>query len=329
MASLEVSSALALPSAASFAVGVAVDPLFATELFRIGRWRCVVGPSESTAIQAQRWPMISFTHAGAFVVHSGGRSAVIDPTCTLLINPGAPYRMSRHFGERSHGAYVLVRPDVFADVARTASEARAEGFAGIEGPSSTRSYLLQRSLLDRIRSVPGPDALEVDEMAMALVEAAFRPRGRADSEVTPRQRARIDRARALILENLSAPLKLDDVARGIALSPFHLCRLFRRSTGRTLHRYRTALRLRIALERIADPGIDLAALSLELGYSSHSHFTAAFRKEFGVSPSKIRGRGNAERLRALIREWDAGPAFPCREPPEPSRKKESGQLSST
>lgn len=303
--SVELSSPLAFPSPAAYAVGVAVDPLFATEIFRIGSWRCVVGRSESTEIQSQRWPMMSFTHVGAFVVHSAGRSAVIDPTCTLLINPGSPYRMSRHFGERSHGAYVLVRPDVFTDVARTGGAAPAAGFAEIEGPSSTRSYLLHRSLLDRLRGDPAPDALEIDEMGMALVEAAFRPE-RRDRDVTRRQRARIDRARALVIENFAAPVRLDDVARAVGLSPFHLCRVFRRTTGRTLHQYRTALRLRIALDRLADPGVDLASLSLELGYSSHSHFTAAFRKEFGVSPSKIRGTRSAAELQRLVARSRSG-----------------------
>ena len=292
----ETSANFRTPSSA-FAVGVAVDPLAATAMFRIGRWRCVVGASESTAVQSQRWPMMSFTHVGAFVVHSGGRSAVIDPTCTLLVNAGSPYRMSRHFGERSHGAYILVRPDIFAEVART----EGTGFAEIDGPSSTRSYLLHRSLLDRISADPLPDSLEIDELAIALLEAAFHHPRRPDAP-SRRQRARADRARALILDNLSAPLKLDDVARAVGLSPFHLCRVFRRATGRTLHQYRTALRLRVALDRIADARIDLAALSLDLGYSSHSHFTAAFRKEFGVSPSKIRGSRKADELRRLARE---------------------------
>jgi AraC-like DNA-binding protein len=33
---------------------------------------------------------------------------------------------------------------------------------------------------------------------------------------------------------------------------------------------------------------DLTALALELGFSSHSHFTDAFRAEFGRAPSRIR-----------------------------------------
>ena len=292
------------PSGSAYAVGVAIEPLVSTDIFRVGRWRCVVGDEESTAVQTQRWPMISFTHAGAFVVHSGKRSAVIDPTCALLINPGVPYRMSRHFGERSHGAYLLVRPDVFRDVANIDDFAPA-GFSEIEGPSSTRSYLLQRALLDRIASKPDPDALEIDGMAMVLVEAAVRPSPTDDGEDTVRRRrqhAVVQRVRTLILENLAHPMKLDAIARTVGLSPFHLCRVFRRITGRTLHQYRTTLRLRVALDRLSRGNVDLAQLSLDLGFSSHSHFTAAFRKEFGASPSKMRAGRGRSLLRALNSE---------------------------
>ena len=280
----------------AFAVGVAVEPLASTEIFRIGLWRCVVGASESTSVQTQRWPMMSFTHGGAFVVHSGGRSSVIDPSCTLLINADAPYRMSKHFGETSHGAYVLVRPDVFFDVAR--ARGPAGGFGEVEGPNSTRMYLLHRAILDRLAQAPPPDALEIDEMAVGLVEAAFRkvPIHR-ETRARRRQGAVIESVRALVLEHLSEALKLDEIASAVGLSPFHLCRVFRRVTGRTLHQYRTTLRLRAAFDRIARGNIDLGQLGIELGYSSHSHFTAAFRKEFGTSPSKVRKNAHASGLR--------------------------------
>jgi AraC-like DNA-binding protein len=246
--------------------------------------------------------MMSFTHAGAFVVHSAGRSSVIDPTCALLVNPGVPYRMSRHIGECSRGAYVLVRPDVFRDVSGSGTIA-PRGFSEIEGPSSTRSYLLQRALLDRIEAEASPDALEMDEMGMALLDAALSP-APDEEEITVRRRrqhATVQRVRALILEHLAEPMKLDAIARAADMSPFHLCRVFRRITGRTLHRYRTILRLRLAVDRLTEGGADIAQLSLDLGFSSHSHFTAAFRKEFGMSPSKMRNG----KFRDIDRTWMA------------------------
>ncbi|MGH9769987.1 MAG: helix-turn-helix transcriptional regulator [Blastocatellia bacterium] len=80
-------------------------------------------------------------------------------------------------------------------------------------------------------------------------------------------------------------LTLDDIARAVGASPFHLARLFQRRTGAPVHRYLTCLRLRASLERLADGASDLAALAFELGFSIHSHFTDSFRREFGRAPA--------------------------------------------
>ncbi|MGH9442052.1 MAG: AraC family transcriptional regulator [Thermoanaerobaculia bacterium] len=302
---------MAIPAtvASRFAVGVLVEPLLATEIFRIGRWRCVVGPSESTATQTQKWYMISFTHRGAFLVHSGSRSAVIDANSTLLIKPGVPYRMSRHIGPRSRGAYVLVRSDVFQEIARESKsriESEGDGFSEIRGQSSAKSYLLQRLILERAFAIPRPEPLEIEELGIALVssatgapEWAAERFGNSPSPTEPLEL--VERIRIFLAERFAQPLRLDEIAAAVRMSPFHLCRIFKRATGFTLHRYQISLRLRTALDRVADSSADLGELALRLGYSSHSHFTAAFRKEFGASPSEIRRGLPRERAR----EWPA------------------------
>jgi AraC-like DNA-binding protein len=64
--------------------------------------------------------------------------------------------------------------------------------------------------------------------------------------------------------------------------------VFERVTGATIHRYLTRLRLRVALARIADGESNLTALALDLGFSSHSHLTSTFAREFGAPPSRLR-----------------------------------------
>jgi AraC-like DNA-binding protein len=54
--------------------------------------------------------------------------------------------------------------------------------------------------------------------------------------------------------------------------------------NRFIHR----LRLRAALDLLPEYRRDITRLALDLGYSSHSHFTYAFRREFGFPPSAWR-----------------------------------------
>jgi AraC family transcriptional regulator len=54
-----------------------------------------------------------------------------------------------------------------------------------------------------------------------------------------------------------------------------------------LYRYQMRLRLNRALVELPHCN-DITGLALELGFSSHSHFTAVFGKAFGLTPSDYR-----------------------------------------
>jgi AraC family transcriptional regulator len=112
--------------------------------------------------------------------------------------------------------------------------------------------------------------------------------GRAINRESARARRRyVQDAQSLLQERFRERYRLEDVARELYVSPFHLCRLFKQETGMSMHRYVNRLRLRAALEGLAD-GVDLAELALSLGFSCQSHFTSAFRKEFDMPPGEAR-----------------------------------------
>jgi len=70
--------------------------------------------------------------------------------------------------------------------------------------------------------------------------------------------------------------------------------------GVPIRRYVTRLRARVAAECLAQGARDLTALALDLGYADHSHFTNAFREEWGEPPSRFRAalaRGSRVRAR--------------------------------
>jgi AraC-like DNA-binding protein len=169
------------------------------------------------------------------------------------------------------------------------------------------------------------DSIEVEERVLSLVSRAIRGasvrdvggsgsgrRRRGSRTAGPRalrqRQAIADAARALIGRRFRERLDLATIAREIGSSSFHLARSFHEVTGTTVHAHITVLRLRAALEylalepragrtgprafamepRVFRPGDSLAFVALEVGFSSHSHFTAAFRRAFGVTPSRAR-----------------------------------------
>ena len=109
-------------------------------------------------------------------------------------------------------------------------------------------------------------------------------------------------ARELLSSRWSEPLELDDVVAEVAASKHHLCRIFRSEMGTTMHRFLRTLRLRRSLEKVAEEGSDLSTVAFEHGFSSHSHFTSSFRKEFGMTPTAFRHRLGSGSPMDLIRK---------------------------
>ena len=84
-------------------------------------------------------------------------------------------------------------------------------------------------------------------------------------------------------------MSLSQIASDLGITPIHLTQTFKRSEGMPLYRYQTLLRLGRALERLPERD-DITDLAFELGFSSHSHFTAAFKSELGTTPSQYRSQ---------------------------------------
>jgi AraC-like DNA-binding protein len=127
---------------------------------------------------------------------------------------------------------------------------------------------------------------QADETLFRLLTSALRlspsPYARA-----PQTRRLIRRAKEFLAANFRARIQLADVASAVGASPAYLTDVFRRSEGVPLYAYLTQLRLGRALLDLPHTE-DLTALALVLGFSSHSHFTFAFRRLFGCTPSEFR-----------------------------------------
>jgi AraC family transcriptional regulator len=154
-------------------------------------------------------------------------------------------------------------------------------------PVDARLYMAQWSCIRSLASGESPDRLAVDDLFIGILTKLF-------GAVEPRRsfvRSQADLVadtRSYLTQHLTEPLTLDEVARAVHSSPYHLSRTFHRVTGSTLRSYLTQLRLRASLERVWDPATPLDRVACELGFSSHSHFTARFRDSFGVTPSVFR-----------------------------------------
>lgn len=230
---------------------------------------------------------VCLPYRGLFVWHVGGDDVVGDATQVLFVTGGEAFRLS----QPRAGAYaeVIVTPglEVLDEVAG-GGRRRWSGHPLFRRRSRLADPTLQHRVAHLLHAGRrrAADTLADDEAVVDLLRAALHAEPRR-SVPTSRAQRLTRLAKEYLHAHLAAPVRLSDVAAAVGASPAYLTDLFRRVEGVPLHRYLTRLRLARALAEL--PGADdLTGLALDLGFCSHSHFTATFRRAFGASPSAVR-----------------------------------------
>lgn len=213
----------------------------------------------------------------------------------LLLNRGEPYRVS-HPVDGGDECTVLEFPThAVLQVLDMGDERAATPFPISHAPTTPASSLHFRRLRRALRGEQAPCALAVEEEALNLLAWVARDGGWARRPAARRstlrqRRTLVEEARRILASAPGAPHSLSGIAREVHSSPFHLTRVFRDEVGMPMHRFLLRLRLTVALDRLDEGERDLSALALELGFSSHSHFSTAFRRLFGMTPSRFAAR---------------------------------------
>jgi AraC-like DNA-binding protein len=237
---------------------------------------------------------------GLFTRTTGAGTLVADANHVLFYTRGEPYRISHPLpGGDTCTLIALDTRDLLEIVGRHAPDAAERETAPFDFTwtlGTPRTVLLHHLLLAGLRRGE-TTALGVEDLVFALVDdllghgyALARDRRRFRARAVGRRHDLVEAAKLALDRDAEHPPSLGDLARTLGCSPCHLSRTFHRETGLPLRRYLHRCRLRTAAERLADGERDLTTLALDLGYADHSHFTNAFRREFGLSPSSFRRR---------------------------------------
>jgi AraC family transcriptional regulator len=277
----------------------------------ISEYRCLKQDPAYGEQEQQPGHVIAFPRAGVFVRHLEGRTVIGDPNHVLLFNRDEVYRTSHPYGCGDHGVALVLDAELLTEIIRPLDPAVVERpgrpFVRPRCPMDARTALHQALLLRRHRMSDPGTPIAIEEPALALAARVIArlydlnvPLESPGHSVVDRVHRRLaGDAMGLLARQYARPWNLPELARELHTSQFHLCRVFRRHIGCSVHRYLARLRLRASLEPLADGERDLTRLAMSLGYSSHSHFTAAFRREFGMPPSAVRRTATIATVREM------------------------------
>lgn len=269
--------------------------LFETPNVAVGSFRCAPDDERFTDTGPSSTHCFVFPRTSVWIKPDGRSRFLSDSTIVTLYNQGQRYTR-RAFSRAGDACYwFAVSPEAAEEAAFNAT-----GTLVGRGPFSRPYVQAERALyVDHHRVLHHlrknvQDPLFVEETVLGMLGGIVRQssamgRGRTGShEATRAQRRFVERAKMLLTLWTTRRVPLVELAARAGCSAFHLCHSFRLAEGSTLHEYQTQLRLRAAVERLVEcPPENLSRLALELGFCSHSHFSAAFRRAFGSAPSRF------------------------------------------
>lgn len=275
--------------------------LFESALVRVGRFRCPIGHPRFADSGPTHSYCFVFPRTAVWIEHEGAERFVADPNVIPLYNRAHPYRRAAISPQGDRTDWFGVAPELlrealaFHDPQASSSPDRLFRYGHV--PATPHIYAWQRAVFESVTDRERPDVLFVEESVIGiLAQVLHRLYGAAAPLIRAhRHRVIVEDARAYLATTFTRNESLTQVAAAVGVSVFHLCRLFRRFTAATLHRYRGQLRLHGALERLGETCDDLLTIATDLGYSGHSHFTAAFGAAFGWTPSAWRSASRQSR----------------------------------
>ncbi|MCM1050444.1 MAG: helix-turn-helix domain-containing protein [Paenibacillus sp.] len=146
------------------------------------------------------------------------------------------------------------------------------------------------------------DIAELDAMADNLIDNRLRIRGKftgaqdTDEKIaTPAIKGNDEMLMEKIMKAIDSRiddplLNVEELGAEVGISRAHLHRKMKELIGITPADFIRNIRLRRACEMLKKPDVDISQVAVKLGFTSQPHFSSAFKRFTGVSPSEYRLR---------------------------------------
>jgi AraC-like DNA-binding protein len=240
-----------------------------------------------SAAECAQTTFLVFPYRGVYVRHVGRHDSVAESNQVLFFNKGEEYRISHpveggdaclSVGVAEHWLDELTPKEHLRDVdGLTFRRQRLRVDARTQALVAMLRYGLDRKVAE---------TLEAETLTLTLIRRALGERtSHAAGASTGRQKL-VDRAKLLLSSDTARRWTLSEIGSAVGVSPVYLTQVFQQVEGMPLYRYHLRLRLARALDLLGQYS-DLTSLSMDLGFSSHSHFTASFRQAYGRTPAEF------------------------------------------
>lgn len=228
-----------------------------------------------------------FPYRGVYMRHVGGSNAVAEANQVLFFNRAESYRVSHPVEGGDASLSLAIAEPLLRELTpkEQVCDSGVLAFRRQRRRIDPRAQALVAVLRHGLRRNVA-ETLEAETLVLTLVRRALGERTSHAAGASAGRQKLVDRAKLVLSADLARRWTLAEIATEVGVSPVYLTQVFQQVEAMPLYRYQLRLRLARALDLLGDYD-DLTALGLDLGFSSHSHFSAAFRQAYGRTPAEF------------------------------------------
>jgi len=274
-----------------------------TRSVALGKYRCPVDhPQFMLGGGPHTCSYIAFHRTSVKMRIGDWRAEVTTPNNVSFYNIGESYSREAVGAEGDECDWLALSPGLLQTLQSDLAPADAGGVRAFPrpfAPIGPEAFFAQRRLFAAAANQAMPlNSLQIEEAVTGLVGAIItdardfwglsgRTRRRPRPVCQRRRLQIIEEAKSMLAREYWTDLSLADLARKLHCSAAHLSRMFHAATGFKLCDYRQELRLRKGLFLLEESGLEIGDIAVQVGFASHSHFTSAFHRRFGINPSEF------------------------------------------
>jgi AraC-like DNA-binding protein len=177
-----------------------------------------------------------------------------------------------------------------------------ENAPGVYRPEKKDSLIIHQLLKEILKEQENGDCYSKETMQMLLNQLLIKLARQSGEPIKPEQSSRISQILHYLHLNYSDTITLNDLAARFYISPYYLCREFKRYTNSTIIHYVNNLRIIQAQRLFQETDKTITDISREVGFSNVTHFNRIFKSLLGMSPSQSRKQSRPNLLPARYSE---------------------------
>ncbi len=218
-----------------------------------------------------------------------------DSKSLLLYNPNQDLPMDIELGQRSKLTSLLISIEkLHTFFTREAGiihflneENRNKKYYADKAISTGESIVLSQIVSHHVQ--PAMEKLYLKAKIYELLSIYFQPQNNTSNCPFLEHEENVEKirkAKSIIIERMSEPPTLSELASEIELPVHYLKDGFKQIYGDTVFNFLWEYKMEYARKKLDTKKYNVSEVAYEVGYSTPSHFIAAFKKKFGVTPKK-------------------------------------------